>query len=71
MDPTEAHRAFNRKPHWQRILVLLAGPAFNIAFAILLLAGMFWVNGATDVRAVVGEVRADSPAALAGHAPRR
>jgi regulator of sigma E protease len=66
VDPSEVHRAFNRKPHWQRILVLLAGPAFNIAFAILLLAGMFWVNGATEVRAVVGEVRAESPAALAG-----
>jgi regulator of sigma E protease len=66
VDPAEAHRAFNRKPHWQRVLVLLAGPAFNIAFAILLLAAMFWVNGATDLRAVVGEVRADSPAALAG-----
>ena len=66
VDPAEAHRAFNRKPPWQRILVLLAGPAFNIAFAILLLAAMFWVNGATDLRAVVGEVRADSPAALAG-----
>jgi regulator of sigma E protease len=66
VDPSEAHRAFNRRPHWQRILVLLAGPAFNIAFAILLLAGMFRVNGVTELRAVVGDVRADSPAAHAG-----
>ena len=48
VDPAEVHRAFNRRPHWQRILVLLAGPAFNIAFAILLLAGMFWANGVTE-----------------------
>jgi regulator of sigma E protease len=27
VDPAEQHRAFNRRPHWQRILVLLAGPA--------------------------------------------
>jgi regulator of sigma E protease len=62
----EQHRAFNRRPHWQRILVLLAGPAFNIAFAILLLAAMFWINGMTSVRAVVGEVLPQSPAARAG-----
>ncbi len=66
VDPVEAHRAFNRRPHWQRILVLLAGPAFNIIFAVLLLAGMLLVNGMTQLRAVVGEVHADSPAAHAG-----
>jgi regulator of sigma E protease len=62
----EVHRAFNRRPHWQRILVLLAGPAANIIFAILLLAVLFWSNGVTEVRAVVGNVLADSPAARAG-----
>ena len=62
----EVHRAFNRRPHWQRILVLLAGPAANFLFAILLLAVLFWVNGVTEVRAVVGNVLLDSPAARAG-----
>jgi regulator of sigma E protease len=66
VDPAELDRAFTRRPHWQRILVLLAGPAFNIIFAILLLAGMALVNGVTEVRAVVGDVTAGSPAALAG-----
>jgi regulator of sigma E protease len=66
VDPAEAHRAFNRRPHWQRILVLLAGPAFNIVFAILLLAAYFWSSGATEFRAVVGDVLPDSPAARAG-----
>ncbi|MGC4027586.1 MAG: RIP metalloprotease RseP [Steroidobacteraceae bacterium] len=66
VDPAEAQRAFNRRPPWQRILVLLAGPAFNIIFAVLLLAGMLLANGVTEVRAVVGEVHADSPAARAG-----
>jgi regulator of sigma E protease len=67
--PVAAHevsRAFNRRPHWQRILVLLAGPAFNIIFAILMLTAMFWINGITTVRAVVGEVLPDTPAAQAG-----
>jgi len=66
VDPAELHRAFNRRPHWQRILVLLAGPAFNIVFAIILLAGMFWANGVTELRAVVGEVQVESPAGRAG-----
>lgn len=66
VDPAEAPRAFNRRPHWQRILVLLAGPAFNIIFAVLLLGALFWINGVTHVRPVVGEVIADSPAARAG-----
>jgi regulator of sigma E protease len=66
VDPAEAGRAFNRRPHWQRILVLFAGPAFNIVFAILLLAVLFWVNGVTQVRAVVGDVLPDSAATRAG-----
>ena len=41
-------RSFTRKPPWQRILVLLAGPAFNILFAIVVLWGMFWWQGATE-----------------------
>jgi regulator of sigma E protease len=62
----EVHRAFTRRPHWQRILVLLAGPAFNFIFAILLLAGMYLVSGITELRPVIGEVRAESPAQRAG-----
>ena len=66
VDAAEAHRAFNRRPPWQRILVLLAGPAFNILFAILLLGVMFYANGVTEVRPVVGEVAAGSPVGRAG-----
>jgi regulator of sigma E protease len=62
----ELHRAFTRKAPWQRILVLLAGPAFNIAFAVLLLWGMLWVAGQPEVRAVVGAVTADSLMERAG-----
>src|SRR5688572_16152919 len=45
----ELSRSFTRKPPWQRIAVLLAGPGFNIAFAILILWGMFWHGGVTDI----------------------
>ncbi|GAC1453047.1 MAG: sigma E protease regulator RseP [Steroidobacteraceae bacterium] len=62
-------RAFTRRPHWQRIVVLLAGPAFNILFAVLVLWGMLWVSGVNEVRPVVGDVTAGSVAARAGLRP--
>jgi regulator of sigma E protease len=62
----ELSRAFTRRPHWQRIAVLLAGPAFNIIFAILLLTGMFAVNGVTGVRPVLGKLDATSVLGQAG-----
>lgn len=62
----EQHRAFNRRPHWQRIAVLLAGPAFNFIFAIVVLTGLLWVEGSTEVRALLGPVAPQSRAAQAG-----
>jgi regulator of sigma E protease len=62
----ELPRSFTRKPPWQRILVLLAGPAFNIAFAIIVLWGMFWANGITELKPVVGDIMQGSVAAQGG-----
>ena len=59
-------RSFTRKPPWQRILVLLAGPGFNLLFAILVLWGMRWVSGVNDVKPIVGEVQPASIAAVGG-----
>ena len=64
--PEDLPRSFLRKHPFQRILVLLAGPGFNILFAILVLAGMMWVNGITQLLPVVGDVTAGSVAAKAG-----
>jgi regulator of sigma E protease len=62
----DLHRAFTRRPHWQRIAVLLAGPAANFIFAILLLTGMFWVSGLTEMRPLVGAVTPGQYAERAG-----
>ena len=62
----ELARSFTRKPPWQRIAVLLAGPAFNIAFAILVLWAMFWAKGITEFKPVVGDVMQSSVAAQGG-----
>jgi regulator of sigma E protease len=59
-------RAFTSKPPWQRILVLLAGPAANILFAILVLWVMTWINGVVHFKPVADEIVAGKPAAEAG-----
>src|SRR5471032_1203061 len=66
VSPEDLARSFTHKPPWQRIVVLLAGPGFNILFAILVLWGMFWANGETEVRPLVGEVVQGSVADRAG-----
>ena len=63
--PADLERSFTRKKPWQRILVLLAGPAFNIVFAILVLWAVLWVSGEPQVKPVVGRVVPDSLAARA------
>jgi regulator of sigma E protease len=64
--PEDLPRSFTRRPHWQRIVVLLAGPAFNIIFAVLLLTGIFLVSGITLVRPLLGGIEANSIAGRAG-----
>ena len=66
VSPEDLPRAFASRPPWARILVLLAGPAANIVFAILVLWGIFWANGVNHVKAVVDNVVEGSPAASAG-----
>jgi len=62
---SELHRSFTRRPVGHRIAVLLAGPAMNLLFAALLYALLAMV-GTEVIKPVVGQVRLDSPAAIAG-----
>jgi len=36
--------AFSAKPPWQRILIALAGPLFNLMLTVLLLTAVFWIG---------------------------
>ena len=63
--PGEAHRAFNRQSYRVRAAIVVAGAAFNFAFAILAWWGLY-LHGLPGLRPLVGEVRAASPAAVAG-----
>src|ERR1700722_5490397 len=64
--PAELSRAFNSRPHWQRICVLLAGPAFNIIFAVVVLTGILMMSGVSQLRAVLGDIDGGSMAGRAG-----
>ena len=48
-------KAFNRKPVWTRIAIVLAGPVFNLVFAVLAFWLMF-VLGIPETRPVIGAV---------------
>jgi len=63
--PQDLPRSFTRKPVWQRVLVLLAGPGFNLLFAVLVYSIISAVP-ADMPRLVVGAVYTDTPAARAG-----
>lgn len=67
--PGLEHRSFTHHPLWHRALIVLAGPGFNLLFCILALFLLFSVSGIPYVTTLVGEVKPDSPAALAGLQP--
>ncbi len=56
------------KPLWQKLFVIFAGPAMNLLLPVLIYSGILAV-GFPQADAVVGDVEADSPAAVAGLRP--
>jgi regulator of sigma E protease len=63
--------SFAHKPVWQRFLVVLAGPLFNLLFAVVLFFMVFaFVGIPTSVDTTrIGNVTGNSPAAVAGMQP--
>ena len=62
--PEDMGYAFNRKPVWQRMAIVAAGPLANFLLAIVL----YWIvfmHGVPGIKPVLGEVNAGSPAAIA------
>lgn len=57
--------SFAHRPVWHRMGVVIAGPAFNMLFAWLLLI-VLYLTGMPIMKATIGEVFADKPAARAG-----
>jgi regulator of sigma E protease len=63
-------RGYLAKPRWQRAIIAFAGPFMNLVLALGLLTGLFMVKyqkvADEDMRAIIGHVVPDSPAAKAG-----
>ena len=55
VDESDVEGAFNRKPIWARIAIVIAGPAFNLVFAVLAFWIMFMV-GIPENRPIIGQV---------------
>ena len=49
------HLAFNRKAPWKKILIALAGPVFNILFAIIVYYAVA-LNGVSNLKPIVASV---------------
>src|SRR3954468_6420411 len=61
----ELDRAFNRQSVWKRFAIVVAGPVFNFAFAVLVYAGLF-MYGLPEARPILGAPPAGAVAAAAG-----
>lgn len=70
-DPTvqvgaeERGRALQHKPLWQRYLIVIAGPLFNVIFPVMIYF-FYFLSVSTSPPAVIGTVLEDEPAARAG-----
>ena len=69
-NPTGDAGDFITKPRWQRMVVLLAGPAANVVLSIVLIAAVLVAGtelaGPRDLSAEIGAVAPDSAASEAG-----
>ena len=66
MTDDERKQAFFAKPVWQRAAVVLAGPAINYIFAIVLMACLFTLNGQPVTPPIAAAIVAGSSAEKAG-----
>ena len=64
--PEDRHRALNNKPVWVKLVVVAAGPLFNVLFAVAAYWLLLWIVGFQHVAPVVGPISGESPAAVAG-----
>ena len=62
-DPGES---FSRRPPWQRMLVVAAGPVFNFVLALVIYAGIFLIVGQRMLAPTIGSVLDNTPAQQAG-----
>lgn len=66
--PSDQQGSFAHKSVWKRFFIVLAGPVFNLLFALVLFCGLFIAIGVPDSKdtTTIGQVNEKSPAAAAG-----
>jgi regulator of sigma E protease len=62
----EKKQTFFYQNVWKRIAVVFAGPFFNIFFTVLVLTGVYRIEGLTYLKPIVNQVIKESPAEKAG-----
>jgi len=63
--PEEQARAFNRQGVWRRVLIVAAGPAFNLIFAVFVYAGLY-MHGLPEAKPVMADPASGTMAQTAG-----
>jgi regulator of sigma E protease len=69
LSPADRAVSFSSKTLGQRALIVFAGPAANLIYAIVVMAGLFSILGQPYTPSDVGEVHPNSAAAKAGLQP--
>ncbi len=64
--PADIPISFTHKNVWKRILIVAAGPFFNIILAVIIFFGIFQISGLFILKPSLGEVQEGTPAYRAG-----
>jgi regulator of sigma E protease len=63
---TPPERKYDTQPRWKKAIIMLAGPAMNMVFAVILIAAMLMGEGVPDNSNILGEISKGSPAEKVG-----
>lgn len=66
VDPEDIPISFTHKHVFKRILIVAAGPFFNILLAVIILFGIYQFSGLLMLKPVIGEVKEGTPAYQGG-----
>jgi regulator of sigma E protease len=68
VSPEDRDVSFSDRPVWQRFIIVAGGPAFNLIFAVIVFAMLFFFVGMPQLEdsTMIAQVSKDSPADAAG-----
>ena len=66
IDPADVPRSFTHKKIYQKMLIVAAGPTFNLLLAVLIFFSLFSFDGVYDLKPSIGDVSKGTPAAAQG-----